>query len=226
MIWGNDLDIGVQSVTQEDNINWKKRYEFVRNQIDDKEYILSRIRGKMIGQTFVSVCPFPSHNEKTGSFTVYPRGYSNGGPVQEYTSFYCYGCGCGGDVIKFKQMLEGLSSKKEACKLLEKEHDINIEDNNIRQVMLLEGLESVKNTQIKMLDFVNINRICSGICKEYLNWIRQNFPMKISNEFDIIEKFYKYFDEQILEMNMIEAKDLINETENIIKQRRVIILQS
>lgn len=226
MIWGSELDIGTQSVTEEDNINWKKRYEFVRNQIDDKEYILSRVKAKNIGQTFVSVCPFPTHNEKTGSFTIYPRGYSNGGPVQQYTSFYCFGCGEGGDVIKFRQLLDGLDSKKEACKLIEKEYDINVDDNNIRQIMLQEGLESVKNTQLKTLDFVNINRICSGICKEYLNWIRKDFPQQLGFEFEIIQKFYKYFDEQILEMNMNEAKILINETENIIKQRRTFILQS
>jgi hypothetical protein len=119
-----------------------------------------------------------------------------------------------------------LDSKKEACKLIEKEYDINVDDNNIRQVMLQEGLESVKNTQLKTLDFVNINRICSGICKEYLNWIRKDFPQQLGFEFEIIQKFYKYFDEQILEMNMNEAKILINETENIIKQRRTFILQS
>jgi hypothetical protein len=119
-----------------------------------------------------------------------------------------------------------LNSKKEACRLLEKEHDINVDDNNVRQIMLQDGLESVKNTQLKTFDFVNINRICSGICKEYLNWIKKNFPQKLNFEFEIIQKFYKYFDEQILEMNMTEAKALICETENIINQRRTFILQN
>lgn len=35
------------------------------------------------------LCPF--HNEKTPSFVVYP----------ETQSFYCFGCGAGGDVITF-----------------------------------------------------------------------------------------------------------------------------
>lgn len=224
MIWGSNLEIGIQSVTEEDNINWKNRYEYVRNEIDDLEYILSKVKARHIGQVFVCVCPFPTHNEKTGSFTIYPRGYSNGGPIQQYTSFYCFGCGEGGDVIKFKQLMDGLASKKDACKCIEKEYDINVDDNNIRQIMLKEGLESVKHSQLRNLDFININRICSGICREYLNWIKSNSPDKIISEFNIIQSFYKYFDEQILELNMTEAKSLIFETENIIRERRNLVL--
>ena len=41
------------------------------------------------GRTHTGLCPF--HNEKTPSFVVYP----------ETQSFYCFGCGAGGDVITF-----------------------------------------------------------------------------------------------------------------------------
>ena len=44
---------------------------------------------KKKGSNLVGLCPF--HNEKTGSFTVWPN---NG-------SFYCFGCGAGGDAITF-----------------------------------------------------------------------------------------------------------------------------
>lgn len=51
---------------------------------------------KRRGRNLVGLCPF--HNEKTPSFTVYP----------ENNSFYCFGCGAGGDVITFVKRIENL----------------------------------------------------------------------------------------------------------------------
>ncbi len=48
------------------------------------------------GRTLKGLCPF--HGEKTPSFTVYP----------ETASFYCFGCGAGGDVITFIKRIENL----------------------------------------------------------------------------------------------------------------------
>ena len=56
-------------------------------------------------QGFVS-CPF--HSEKTASCKIYPK--SN--------SFYCFGCGAGGDVIDFVRLLYGLDFRQ-ACVRLE-----------------------------------------------------------------------------------------------------------
>ncbi len=60
---------------------------------------------KRRGKNLVGLCPF--HNEKTPSFTVYPE---NG-------SFYCFGCGVGGDVFSFVRQIENLDYI-EAVKLL------------------------------------------------------------------------------------------------------------
>ena len=56
-------------------------------------------------QGFVS-CPF--HSERTASFKIYP----------ESNSFYCFGCGAGGDVIDFVRLLYGLDFRQ-ACIRLE-----------------------------------------------------------------------------------------------------------
>lgn len=48
------------------------------------------------GRNLVGLCPF--HSEKTPSFTVYP----------DSQSFYCFGCGAGGDVISFIRRMEHL----------------------------------------------------------------------------------------------------------------------
>lgn len=65
-----------------------------RNDIENtiSQYVTLKRRGKNL----VGLCPF--HSEKTPSFTVYPE---NG-------SFYCFGCGVGGDVITFTGLIENL----------------------------------------------------------------------------------------------------------------------
>ena len=66
-----------------------------RNPIDD--VVSSYVRVKRRGRNSVGLCPF--HGEKTPSFTVY----------SETSSFYCFGCGAGGDVITFIKKIENLS---------------------------------------------------------------------------------------------------------------------
>lgn len=73
---------------------------------NDIENVISPyVNLKRRGKNLVGLCPF--HNEKTPSFTVYPE---NG-------SFYCYGCGIGGDVFSFVRQIENLDYI-EAVKLL------------------------------------------------------------------------------------------------------------
>ncbi len=51
---------------------------------------------KRAGSRLKGLCPF--HSEKTPSFTVYPQD----------NSFYCFGCGAGGDQISFTMKIEHL----------------------------------------------------------------------------------------------------------------------
>ena len=57
------------------------------------------------GSNLFGLCPF--HNEKTGSFTVF----------NDTNSYYCFGCGAGGEVISFIRNIENLDFT-EAIKLL------------------------------------------------------------------------------------------------------------
>lgn len=72
---------------------------------DIEEVIAPYVNLKRRGKNLVGLCPF--HNEKTPSFTVYPE---NG-------SFYCFGCGAGGDIFTFTKLIENLDYI-EAIKLL------------------------------------------------------------------------------------------------------------
>lgn len=65
-----------------------------RNEIS--EVISPYVNLRRRGTTMNGLCPF--HNEKTPSFTVY----------LETQSFYCFGCGAGGDVITFIRRIENL----------------------------------------------------------------------------------------------------------------------
>ena len=82
-----------------------------RNDIETavSQYVNLKRRGKNL----VGLCPF--HSEKTPSFTVYPE---NG-------SFYCFGCGVGGDVFTFTGLIENLDYM-ESIKLLAERSGITL----------------------------------------------------------------------------------------------------
>lgn len=63
---------------------------------DIEDVISTYVTLKRRGATLVGLCPF--HNEKTPSFTVYLA----------TQSFYCFGCGAGGDAITFVKKIENL----------------------------------------------------------------------------------------------------------------------
>lgn len=68
----------------------------VRARTDIETLVSSYVTLRRTGRNLKGLCPF--HSEKTPSFTVYP----------DDNSFYCFGCGVGGDVIKFAQRIENL----------------------------------------------------------------------------------------------------------------------
>lgn len=72
---------------------------------DLSEIASSYMQLKRRGRNLVGLCPF--HGEKTPSFNIY----------SENGSFYCFGCGTGGDVITFIMKIENLDYM-EAVKFL------------------------------------------------------------------------------------------------------------
>lgn len=76
-------------------------------------YVSLKRKGKLLG----GLCPF--HNEKTPSFYVYP----------ETQSYYCFGCGSGGDAITFIKNIENLDYV-EAVRLLCEKNGISMPEDN------------------------------------------------------------------------------------------------
>ena len=68
----------------------------IRRRNDIEEVIGKYVHLKRAGRNLVGLCPF--HGEKTPSFTVFPQS----------SSYYCFGCGAGGDVFSFVMQTEGL----------------------------------------------------------------------------------------------------------------------
>lgn len=84
---------------------------------DITEIASSYVNLKRHGRNMVGLCPF--HGEKTPSFNIYTE---NG-------SFYCFGCGVGGDVITFIMKIENLDYV-EAVKFLAQRAGLDMPENS------------------------------------------------------------------------------------------------
>lgn len=68
----------------------------LRARADIEQLIAPYVNLRRSGRLLMGLCPF--HNEKTPSFAVYP----------DSNSFYCFGCGAGGDAVSFLMRMERL----------------------------------------------------------------------------------------------------------------------
>ena len=79
--------------------------EELTRRTDIVELVGSYVQLKRKGRLYSGLCPF--HSEKTPSFYVYP----------DTQSFYCFGCGAGGDAITFAKKINSIDYP-EAVKML------------------------------------------------------------------------------------------------------------
>ncbi len=92
---------------------------------------------KRAGSGYRGLCPF--HNEKSGSFMVTPA----------KNIFKCFGCGKGGDSVRFIREIEGVGYV-EALKFLAKKYNIEIEE----VAMTAENIE--EKNRIDALNIINV----------------------------------------------------------------------
>ena len=79
--------------------------EELNRRTDIVDLVGSYVQLKRKGRLYGGLCPF--HSEKTPSFYVYP----------DTQSFYCFGCGAGGDAISFTKKINSIDYG-EAVKML------------------------------------------------------------------------------------------------------------
>ncbi len=84
---------------------------------DIESLISGYVSLKRTSDTYKGLCPF--HSEKSPSFTVYPK----------TSSFYCFGCGIGGDAVTFVKQIEHLDYP-DAIEFLAKRAGITVVDDD------------------------------------------------------------------------------------------------
>ncbi len=94
--------------------------EEIKYRNDIEEVISQHVSLKRAGNNLNGLCPF--HSEKTPSFTVFTG----------TKSFYCFGCGAGGDVISFVMRTENLTYV-DALRTLAKRSGIEIPEDDKSQ---------------------------------------------------------------------------------------------
>src|SRR5579863_5542304 len=107
--------------------------EQLKSSIDIVKVVGEYVRLKRMGSTgrYVGLCPF--HQEKTGSFSV----------NQTRQIYKCFGCGVGGDVLKFVMEIDGLTFPEALKQLAErngipmpKRADFSDAESRLRGVLL------------------------------------------------------------------------------------------
>ncbi len=86
----------------------KDSIERVKDAVDMVELVGARTDLKRVGTRWTGLCPF--HDERTPSFSV----------DAEHKLYHCFGCGEGGDAVRFVEATEGLDFKESVEYLAER----------------------------------------------------------------------------------------------------------
>jgi len=210
--------------TDKEDLQFKR--DFLDKKIDGVKYIKSLIKVKKVGNIYTALCPF--HNEKTESLRIYPEGFKNSdGKAQDHTSWFCFGCKKGGDVVKFEELFFDLDNAEEACSSLSRKFHLEYSgDNELSE--LQSKLDSIKRTSESVMSLQEINFICSITCRNYLQFVLNNYPNLFDEEYNKIQSVYQKLDEHLLKVNAHQAKNFIKLTQNTIKnyKKRLTSLKS
>lgn len=110
----------------------KESIDNLKNHLDIVDVVSQSLELKKSGANFKACCPF--HGEDTPSFVVSPA----------KQIYHCFGCGAGGDSIKFVMEYEKLSYP-ETLEKLASMYNVNLEYDNVKQ----------KKQDTKVLEDVN-----------------------------------------------------------------------
>ena len=191
------------------------RIQRIYSYIDGLDYMSKFVKNlKRVGTSYKACCPF--HNEKTPSFTIYPKGYMTKLGPQDHDSFYCFGCNAGGDIIKFYELLNNLT-REQAILQLEIELGIH---NNIDISLLNNEIKKLKNKSINLLTFAEVNLLISIICRKYLEWIKHKHNYKYNYEKNLIDHYYRYIDYVLPNCNNYDANLLYEKIQKKLIQRK------
>ena len=144
-----------------------------RNNIE--QVVSSYVNLKRAGSNFNGNCPF--HSEKTPSFTVFPS----------TQSFYCFGCGAGGDVITFIMRTENLDYIS-AVRLLAERSGVKLPEEQIKPDGKKEvGRQRVLEMNKAALEFFKNALLDEKIGKEAREYLvdKRKLSMAVINHFQL-----------------------------------------
>lgn len=152
----------------------------IKEKIDIVDFLSKYIKLSPAGRNFRAICPF--HKEKTGSFMVSP----------DKQIWHCFGCGDGGDVIKFLMLYENLEFY-DALKILAEKAGVNLKTSGDRDFKSYNSLyvimEEAKN-------FFKANLYESDEVKQYLKdrglkgETAKEFELGVAlNDFDALSRY-------------------------------------
>ncbi|MFD1989477.1 DNA primase [Paenibacillus nicotianae] len=157
------------------------------------------------GKYMKGLCPF--HSEKTPSFTVTP----------DRQIFYCYGCGAGGNAIKFRMEIDGLSFP-EAVKLMAEESHIPFQDGKGGGVaprdQELERLLQAHEWTAKLFHYLLKNTEHGKPAMEYLR--ARGFGDKLIDQFQIgyapdrWDTLVQFFEKRSFDLKEMEKGGLLS----------------
>ncbi len=161
------------------------------------------------GKYMKGLCPF--HSEKTPSFTVTP----------ERQIFYCYGCGAGGNAIKFRMEIEGLSFP-EAVRLMAEESHVPFHDNKGTAVSPqnkeLERLLQAHEWAAKLFHYLLKNTEHGKAAMDYLR--NRGFGDKLIDQFQIgyapdrWDTLVQFFEKRSFDLQEMEKGGLLSSRQN------------
>lgn len=113
----------------------KADIERILGNVNIIEVVGARVSLKKGGKNHMGLCPF--HHEKSPSFSV----------CEDRQFYYCFGCGAGGDAIKFLREYENMEFR-EAVEYLAKEAGISINDEPVKEVITNKEIDEYKDCRM------------------------------------------------------------------------------
>ena len=178
----------------------------LRLRADIEQLIAPYVKLRRSGRLLMGLCPF--HNEKTGSFAVYP----------DSSSFYCFGCGAGGDAVSFLMRMERLDyieavkalSQRVGMQLPEDNYDDSLTKKRLRILSANREAARFFHAQLKEptgqpgLDYwLNVRGLPPKIIKQFgLGYAPQSWDMLLN-----FMRGLGYGPEELVEANLVSRSD-------------------
>ena len=143
-------------------------FDDIRECVSIMDVVSGYVHLEKRGQIYSGLCPF--HSEKTPSFCVYV----------DTNSFYCFGCGVGGDAISFVSLAEKLSYK-ESAEFLANKLGIEVSDGGFRANLL------------KKKEVYELNRLSAKFYYSFLTSKPENYGLAYIHSRGLKDSTIKHF---------------------------------